>query len=103
MAVIPARPSAGLFLRLQYRPENMGEQRVTPQAFIAKWHGNPLSEKAGAQPFFLDLCDVLGVEKPNGPRRLDRRHRPARTWYKKIYSPTHLGHGVLQANGLTYK
>ncbi|MHB1145515.1 MAG: class I SAM-dependent DNA methyltransferase [Thiobacillus sp.] len=40
---------------------------MTPQAFIAKWRGNPLSEKAGAQPFFLDLCDLLGVAKPNDP------------------------------------
>ncbi len=38
---------------------------MTPQAFIAKWHGNPLSEKAGAQSFFLDLCDLLGVAKPD--------------------------------------
>lgn len=40
---------------------------MTPQAFIAKWRDNPLSEKAGAQAFFLDLCDLLGVEKPNDP------------------------------------
>ena len=40
---------------------------MTPQAFIAKWHGNSLSEKAGAQPFFLDLCDLLGVAKPHDP------------------------------------
>jgi type II restriction/modification system DNA methylase subunit YeeA len=42
---------------------------MTPQAFIAKWHNNPLSERAGAQAFFLDLCEVLGVEKPNDPDR----------------------------------
>lgn len=40
---------------------------MTPQAFIAKWRDNPLSEKAGAQSYFLDLCDVLGVDKPNDP------------------------------------
>jgi type II restriction/modification system DNA methylase subunit YeeA len=40
---------------------------MTPQAFIAKWRGNPLSEKAGAQSFFLDLCDLLGVPKPDDP------------------------------------
>jgi len=33
---------------------------MTPVAFIAKWCGNPLSEKAGAQSFFLDLYDLLG-------------------------------------------
>jgi type II restriction/modification system DNA methylase subunit YeeA len=40
---------------------------MTPQAFIAKWRDNPLSEKAGAQSYFLDLCDLLGVTKPNDP------------------------------------
>ncbi len=40
---------------------------MTPQAFIAKWHDNPLSERAGAQTYFNDLCDLLGVEKPNDP------------------------------------
>jgi type II restriction/modification system DNA methylase subunit YeeA len=38
---------------------------MTPAEFVSKWHGNPLSERSGAQPFFLDLCDLLGVEKPN--------------------------------------
>ncbi|MBK6743913.1 MAG: class I SAM-dependent DNA methyltransferase [Hydrogenophilales bacterium] len=40
---------------------------MTPQAFIAKWHDNPLSERAGAQTYFNDLCDLLGVDKPNDP------------------------------------
>lgn len=40
---------------------------VTPSDFIAKWQGNPLSERAGAQAYFLDLCDVIGVEKPCDP------------------------------------
>ena len=40
---------------------------VTPSDFIAKWQGNSLSERAGAQSYFLDLCDVLGVEKPSDP------------------------------------
>lgn len=45
--------------------ERLGQ---SPSAeFIAKWRGNPLSERAGAQAFFLDLCDLLGVEKPNDP------------------------------------
>lgn len=37
---------------------------MTPQAFIAKWRDNPLSERAGAQPHFEDLCNLLGVEPP---------------------------------------
>jgi len=38
---------------------------MTPAQFIAKWNNNPLSERAGSQPFFLDLCAMLGVESPN--------------------------------------
>ena len=37
---------------------------MTPQAFIAKWRDNPLTERAGAQAHFEDLCDLLGVDKP---------------------------------------
>lgn len=40
---------------------------MTPAQFIAKWKGNPLSERAGSQPFFLDLCTMLGVDPPNDP------------------------------------
>ncbi|MGB7502501.1 MAG: DNA methyltransferase, partial [Azonexus sp.] len=40
---------------------------MTPQAFIAKWRDNPLTERAGAQAHFDDLCDLLGVDKPRDP------------------------------------
>ncbi len=40
---------------------------MTPGDFIAKWRGNTLSERAGAQGHFLDLCELLGVEKPADP------------------------------------
>lgn len=55
---------------------------MTPQAFIAKWRDNPLSERAGAQACFLDLCDVLGVDKLNDPdnycfERGARFHHPS--------------------------
>ena len=40
---------------------------MTPQAFIARWKDNALSERAGAQPFFDDLCDLLDVAKPRDP------------------------------------
>lgn len=40
---------------------------MTPAEFIAKWKDNKLSERAGAQAHFLDLCDLLGVEKPSDP------------------------------------
>ncbi len=42
---------------------------MTPAEFLIKWRDNPSSERAGAQAFFLDLCELLGVEKPNDPDR----------------------------------
>lgn len=40
---------------------------MTPSQFVAKWQHSTLSEKAGAQAHFLDLCDLLGVGKPDDP------------------------------------
>lgn len=40
---------------------------MTPEKFIALWHANALSERAGAQAHFDDLCDLLGVDKPRDP------------------------------------
>lgn len=40
---------------------------MTPEQFIAKWRDNKLSERAGAQPHFIDLCNMLGVETPSDP------------------------------------
>jgi hypothetical protein len=40
---------------------------MTPEQFVALWNNNPLSERAGAQAHFDDLCDLLGVEKPRDP------------------------------------
>ena len=40
---------------------------MTPAQFIAKWQDNPLSERAGSQAFFLDLCTLLDVPPPNDP------------------------------------
>ncbi len=37
---------------------------MTPEQFIALWKNNPLTERAGAQAHFDDLCDLLGVAKP---------------------------------------
>ena len=37
---------------------------MTPQAFIAKWRDNPLTERAGAQAHFEDLCALLEVAPP---------------------------------------
>jgi len=40
---------------------------MTPAQFIAKWRDTPLSERAGAQAFFLDLCRLIDVAPPNDP------------------------------------
>ncbi len=40
---------------------------MLPADFIQKWKDNKLSERAGAQAHFLDLCELLGVEKPSDP------------------------------------
>lgn len=40
---------------------------MTPEQFIQRWKGNPLSERAGAQAHFDDLCELLGVPKPRDP------------------------------------
>ncbi len=37
---------------------------MTPTQFIARWQNNKLTERAGAQAHFDDLCELLGVEKP---------------------------------------
>ena len=44
---------------------------MTPEQFIAKWQHNTLSERAGAQLHFLDLCELLGVDKPGNPNEND--------------------------------
>lgn len=40
---------------------------MTPESFIARWKDNTLTERAGAQAHFDDLCDLLGVDKPRDP------------------------------------
>lgn len=40
---------------------------MTPEEFIANWKNNKLSERAGAQTHFGDLCDLLKVPRPRDP------------------------------------
>lgn len=40
---------------------------MTPTQFISTWKSNKLTERAGAQSHFDDLCELLGVEKPRDP------------------------------------
>lgn len=56
---------------------------MTPQEFVAKWRpGMPshaLSERAGAQPHFIDLCRVLGVPETGDPERYCFERRLTKT------------------------
>ena len=40
---------------------------MAPDKFISRWKGNKLTERAGAQAHFDDLCELLEVEKPRDP------------------------------------
>ena len=37
---------------------------MTPEQFIDKWSRTALTERSAAQQHFLDLCDLLGEQKP---------------------------------------
>ncbi|MFN3828467.1 MAG: class I SAM-dependent DNA methyltransferase [Tepidimonas ignava] len=52
---------------------------MTPEDFIAKWRGNTLTERAGSQAYFLDLCAMLGVPPPNDPDNYCFERGAART------------------------
>jgi len=41
-----------------------GEEPVTPQEFIRKWHASSLRERQGSQEHFIDLCRLLGQKTP---------------------------------------
>lgn len=71
-------------------------------AFIEKWSPGGsnfgMSERAGAQPFFIDLCAVLGVATPDDPahysfERLTEKMGEARGWadvFKRRCTPEKL-------------
>jgi len=40
---------------------------MTPAKFVSLWQANKLTERAGAQAHFDDLCELLGVDKPRDP------------------------------------
>jgi type II restriction/modification system DNA methylase subunit YeeA len=37
---------------------------MTPEDFSAKWRGSTRTERSASQEHFLDLCELLGVKKP---------------------------------------
>jgi len=42
---------------------------VTPEVFIARWRGSTRTERSAAQEHFIDLCALLGVDKPGNVDR----------------------------------
>ncbi|HNK06484.1 MAG TPA: class I SAM-dependent DNA methyltransferase [Giesbergeria sp.] len=48
-------------------PPDTNTDAATPaaHAFIARWSGSTASELASAQSFVIDLCELLGVDKPH--------------------------------------
>ena len=54
--------------------------QMTPQQFVAKWRNITVTERAGSQSHFNDLCDLLGHPKParRGPDRRVVRLREGR-------------------------
>ena len=72
---------------------------MTPQTFIAKWQAggsaDALSERAGAQAHFHDLCELLGVDKPadrenycfeRGAHRTGAGHGWADVWKRQHFA-----------------
>ena len=59
-------------------PDASGPTPSAADAFIARWDGTAMAERANAQPFLAELCDVLGVPRPDpatggiGPYRFER-------------------------------
>ena len=47
---------------------------MTPQAFIAYWQHNKITERAGAQQHFNDLCELLDQEKPRDAENYTFEH-----------------------------
>ncbi len=46
---------------------------VTLEAFIARWSASAAAERANKDMFLAELCDTLGVERPEPTRREGER------------------------------
>ena len=51
----------------------MPHSSISLPEFIARWKESGAAERANCQPFLLELCDVLGVERPH-PAQADDEH-----------------------------
>jgi hypothetical protein len=48
-------------------------RELTVDAFIARWQGSAASERSNYALFLVELCDVLGVERPKPATRQSER------------------------------
>jgi len=48
-----------------YAHLNSPDALAAAQAFVARWTSSTASELATAQSFVIDLCTLLGVDKPH--------------------------------------
>lgn len=55
--------------------EDQAQANTAAHALIAKWQGKDGSERANYQMFITELCDVLGVPRPE-PAHHDQRENP---------------------------
>lgn len=61
------------------------------QAFIQRWQHNTASELATAQSFVMDLCALLGVERPHPtPEQTYMFERPVQRPRPPGKKPAHL-------------
>ena len=66
---------------------------MTPDELIAKWTPSGGAEGANAQPFLIDLCDMLGVPRPD-----PAQEREAANDYVFERSVKHVERGVTTTN-----
>ena len=66
---------------------------MTPEAFIEKWAASGGAELANSQPFLLELCDLVGVPRPD-PTQTDE----ARNDYTYERAVRHTERGVTSVN-----
>ncbi|MCL2644883.1 MAG: class I SAM-dependent DNA methyltransferase, partial [Betaproteobacteria bacterium] len=53
--------------------------------FIARWKASGGSEQANSQPFFVELCDALGLPRPDPARTINEEN--TYSFERKVYVP----------------
>lgn len=57
-------------------PAHSATSAAAAHAFIQRWQRNTASELATAQSFVIDLCQLLGVDKPHPtPEQIDAHRK----------------------------